>query len=159
MTKLTDLDRQIIQQCILDRWNPHRLNRKIAHHFGLPLNQVRHIRRKPAFKQEYARQMAIYQGAFDEVQMADRKERVKAMDALFHKIPDYRVALKLKVLAAIRAEVAGDHVIHHTHLHHAVPTGPDIPPRPATYEEWLKQNLLGQQAGRVGQGEEAAGSG
>ena len=91
MTKLTDLDRQIIQQCILDRWNPHRLNRKIAHHFGLTLNQVRLSRRKPAFKQEYARQMAIYQGAFDEVQMADRKERVKAMDALFHKIPDYRV--------------------------------------------------------------------
>ena len=88
MAKLTDLDRQIIQQCILDRWNPHRLNRKIAHHFGLTLNQVRHIRRKPAFKQEYARQMAIYQGAFDEVQMADRKERVKAMDALFHKIPE-----------------------------------------------------------------------
>ena len=146
MTKLTDLDRQIIQQCILDRWNPHRLNRKIAHHFGLTLNQVRHIRRKPAFKQEYARQMAIYQGAFDEVQMADRKERVKAMDALFHKIPDYRVALKLKVLAAIRAEVAGDHVIHHTHLHQAVPTGPDIPPRAGTYEEWLKQNLLVQQA-------------
>ncbi len=38
--------------------------------------------------------------------MADRKERVKAMDALFHKIPDYRVALKLKVLATVRTEVA-----------------------------------------------------
>ena len=38
--------------------------------------------------------------------MADRKERVKAMDALFHKIPDYRVALKLKVLATVRPEVA-----------------------------------------------------
>ena len=93
MTKLTDLDRQIIQQCILDRWNPHRLNRKIAHHFGLTLNQVRHIRRKPDFKEEYARQMAIYQGAFDEVQMAERKERVKAMDALFHKIPERDVWL------------------------------------------------------------------
>jgi DNA-directed RNA polymerase sigma subunit (sigma70/sigma32) len=41
---LTDTERAIIQQIILDRWNPLRLHKKIASHFGLTINQVRHIR-------------------------------------------------------------------------------------------------------------------
>ncbi|SVB69019.1 uncharacterized protein METZ01_LOCUS221873 [marine metagenome] len=46
---LTDTERAIIQQVILDRWNPLRLNKKIATHFGLTINQVRHLRSKPVF--------------------------------------------------------------------------------------------------------------
>jgi hypothetical protein len=42
-------DSAIIQQIILNRWNPLRLNKKIASHFGLTINQVRHIRSKSAF--------------------------------------------------------------------------------------------------------------
>ena len=34
---LTDRDSAIIQQIILDRWNPLRLNKKIASHFGLTI--------------------------------------------------------------------------------------------------------------------------
>ena len=49
---LTDRDRAIIQQVILDRWNPLRLNKKIATHFGLTINQVRHLRSKSAFQTE-----------------------------------------------------------------------------------------------------------
>ncbi|MEE2833967.1 MAG: hypothetical protein VYD18_16525 [Candidatus Latescibacterota bacterium] len=97
------------QQVILDRWNPLRLNKKIASHFGLTINQVRHIRSKPAFQAEYSKQLAIDQRSFDEIQLADRKERVMAMQELFEKIPDIRVALKLKILAQIRAEVGQDH--------------------------------------------------
>ena len=87
---LTDRDRAIIQQIILDRWNPLRLNKKIATHFGLTINQVRHIRSKPVFQTEYKRQLAIYQQSFDEIQLADRKERVLAMQELYEKIPDIR---------------------------------------------------------------------
>ena len=75
--------RAIIQQVILDRWNPLRLNKKIASHFGLTINQVRHIRSKPAFQAEYSKQLAIYQRSFDEIQLADRKERVMAMQELY----------------------------------------------------------------------------
>ena len=49
--------------------------------------------------------MAIYQQSIDENQLADRKERIKAMRDLYDKIPDIRVALKMKILAQIRAEV------------------------------------------------------
>ena len=101
------------QQVILDRWNPLRLNKKIATHFGLTINQVRHIRSKPVFQAEYKRQLAIYQQSFDEIQLADRKERVLAMQELYEKIPDIRVALKLKILAQIRAEVGQDQPIQH----------------------------------------------
>ena len=38
--ELTDREHQIIQQLILDRWNPHRINKKIADHHGLTINQV-----------------------------------------------------------------------------------------------------------------------
>ena len=85
---------RIVQQVTLDRWNPLRLNKKIATHFGLTINQVRHIRSKPVFQTEYKRQLAIYQQSFDEIQLADRKERVLAMQELYEKI-----------LAQIRAEV------------------------------------------------------
>ncbi len=136
---LTDTERAIIQQVILDRWNPLRLNKKIASHFGLTINQVRHIRSKSAFQTEYKRQLAIYQQSFDEIQLADRKERVLAMQELYVKIPDIRVALKLKILAQIRAEVGQDQPIQHVH---AVHVGVNIPPRAETYEEWLDQNRL-----------------
>jgi hypothetical protein len=66
---LTDRDRAIIQQVILDRWNPLRLNKKIATHFCLTINQVRHLRSKPVFQAEYKRQLAIYQQSFDEIQL------------------------------------------------------------------------------------------
>ena len=74
--ELTDREHAIIQQIILDRWNPHRLNKKISSHFGLSTNQVRHIRSKPRFQAEYEKQLAIYQKSFDDILLADRKERV-----------------------------------------------------------------------------------
>ena len=64
---LTSQEHEIIQQLILDRWNPHRINMKIANHFGLSVNQVRHIRRKPHFQAEYTKQLAIYKDSFDDV--------------------------------------------------------------------------------------------
>ncbi len=39
------------------------------------------------------------QQSFDEIQLADPKERAKAMQDSYDKIPDIRVALKLKILA------------------------------------------------------------
>ena len=73
--ELTDREHQIIQQLILDRWNPHRINKKIANHHGLTINQVKYMRSKPAFKAEHDKQLAIYLDSFDDIQLADRKER------------------------------------------------------------------------------------
>ncbi len=44
--ELTDREHQIIQQLILDRWNLHRINKKIADHDGLTINQVKYMRSK-----------------------------------------------------------------------------------------------------------------
>ena len=41
--ELTAQERAIIQQAILDRWNPHRLTWKIANHFDLSVNQIRNF--------------------------------------------------------------------------------------------------------------------
>ena len=139
MTKeLTTQEHEIIQQLILDRWNPHRINQKIANHFGLSINQVRHIRRKPQFQAEYVKQLAIYKDSFDDVCLADRKERVKALDRLYQRIPDVRVALKIKVLQAIREEVGDDRPV--LEVHHSGQIGVNAPPRAASYEEWVQQN-------------------
>jgi len=45
----------MIQMILLDRWNPHRLDKKIAFHFALSLDQVRDIRQQPAFLEELER--------------------------------------------------------------------------------------------------------
>ena len=121
---------------ILDRWNPGRINEKIANHFGLTKNQVRHIRRKPQFQAEYAKQLAIYQNEFAKIRLGDRKERVKAMSDLYEKIPDCRVALKLKVLAQIREETAGSELI----AEHCPDAALVHAERELSYEEWLKMN-------------------
>jgi hypothetical protein len=145
--ELTDQERAIIQQAILDRWNPHRLTWKIANHFDLSVNQIRHIKSKATFKAEYAKQLAIYQGSFSDIQLGDRKERVKAMDDLYHLIPDYRVALKLKVLAQIRHEVGHDQPIEEPP---SEAMGLNLPPRAQSYEEWLKQNRMAEKERQAG---------
>ena len=124
--ELTDRERAIVQQIILDRWNPRRLNKKISSHFGLTINQVRHIRSKATFEAEYKKQLAIYQQSFDDICLADRKERVKAMSELFEKVPDIRVKLKLKILEQIRQEVGHDEPIKHDY---EVQIGVNVPPR------------------------------
>ena len=139
--ELTDQEKSIIQMVVLDRWNPHRLTWKISNHFGLSENQVRHIRRKTAFQAELRRQQAIYRGEFDGVQLADRKERVLALQTLYERVPNMRVSLKLKILNQIRHEV-GDEPIHHI-CEVPVP-GVNIPPRATSYDEWLSQNLLSE---------------
>jgi hypothetical protein len=83
--------------------------------------------------------LAIYQQSIDENQLADRKKRIKAMRDLYDKIPDISVALKVKILAQIRAEVGQDQPIQHVHTVHV---GVNITPRAETYEEWLDQNQL-----------------
>ena len=119
---------------------------KIANHFDLSVNQIRHIKSKATFKAEYAKQLAIYQGSFGDIRLGDRKERVKAMDDLYHLIPDYRVALKLKVLAQIRVEVGQDQPMEHP----AAPIGTDLPPRAQSYEQWLKQKQQAEKARQAG---------
>ena len=59
-TATTDMEDQIIQQLILDRWNPHRIDHKIANHFGLMLEKVRKIRGKEAFQIEHERQLRMF---------------------------------------------------------------------------------------------------
>ena len=75
--ELTDREHQIIQQLILDRWNPHRINKKIANHHGLTINQVKYMRSKPAFKAEYDKQLAIYLDSFDDIQQHAKKSSLK----------------------------------------------------------------------------------
>ena len=125
---LTDTERAIVRQVILDRWNPLRLNKKTVSHVGLTINQVRHIPSKSPFQTEYKLQLAIYQSSFEEIQLADRKQRVLAMQELYEKIPDIRVALKLKVLAQIRVEVGQDEVAKQQPEAAEV----DVPPRAQT---------------------------
>ena len=135
---LSDTEKQIVQMLVLDRWNPGRINKKIASHFGLSPNQVRHIRRKPEFQAEYAKQLAIYQHEFEDVELADRKERVRALNDLFFKIPDIRMKLKLKVLEQISREVGHlryDYVHGYPVESHSVPQQP----KEQTYEEWLHE--------------------
>ena len=102
--RLQDVEHQIIQQLILDRWNPHRIDHKIANHFGLTIERVRRIRSTEAFQAEHARQLAIYGDPTMLICGDDRRRRVDALQGLYERVPDRRVALKLKILGQIRRE-------------------------------------------------------
>ena len=122
----------MIQMILLDRWNPHRLDKKIASHFDLTLDQVRDIRQQPAFQEEVERQRHIGEQPF--VNLADRKERVVALQQLFERVPDVRTALRLKILAQIRKDVLDDKPIPHISEAQVPP-----PTREKIYGEWLEE--------------------
>ena len=131
--------KQAIQLMILDRWNPREQSRKVANHLGVKRDTVKRWRVDPDFIAEYKRQLDIYQKNFDDVQLADRKERVKELDKLYRRIPEARVQLKVKVLDAIAREV-GDVRDTHIHKHMVEQFGVNAPPAADNYEEWVKQN-------------------
>ena len=98
----TDIKDQIIQQLILDRWNPHSIDHKIANHFGLPLEEVRKIRAKEAFQVEHERQLSVFEGRGKDLDIKGRRRRLRALQELYYRVPHKRVALKLKIIAQLR---------------------------------------------------------
>jgi hypothetical protein len=70
--------------------------------------------------------------------LADRKERVKALDGIFQNLGDNQTGLRIKVLQAIRQEVGDDKQV--VEVQHSGSIGIQSPPRAESYEEWVKQN-------------------
>jgi hypothetical protein len=136
---LNSTHKQAIQLMILDRWNPRQQSRKVANHLGVQPATVKDWRNNEDFIAEYKRQLDIYQKNFDDIKLADRKERVKELDALYRRIPEARVQLKVKVLDAIAREV-GDVRDTHIHKHMVEQFGVNAPPAADNYEDWVKQN-------------------
>ena len=134
---LSEKQQEAVQLVVLDRWNPHLVNDKIARTVGVEKSTVFRWRKNPEFAAELKKQLERDRQDFDEIPLAWRKNRVLALERLYDKIEDRRVALKLKVLAAIRAEV-GDHRIQVDHTIEV--KGVNLPPRAESYEEWMAQN-------------------
>ena len=134
---LSELQEQAVQLVVLDRWNPKMANDKIAKTLGVDKSTVFRWRKDPEFDKALQTELERDRADFDEVPLAWRKNRVLALEDLYQKIDDARVALKLKVLKEIREEV-GDHRIQ---VDHTVEIkGVNLPPRAESYEEWLQQN-------------------
>jgi hypothetical protein len=140
--KLNTNHKQAIQLMILDRWVPAKTTNNVANHLGVAPQTVALWRTDKDFCAEFKRQLDIYRKNFDDVQLADRKERVKELQRLYVKIPDKRIALKIKVLDTIAREM-GDVQTHvHKHMLERADTqdGVNAPPQANTYEEWVEQN-------------------
>ena len=90
------------------------------------------------FREEFDRQVKLYRANFDDVPLADRKERVKALQSIYEDLQERDKAMKLKVLMAIRQEVGDDKQVVEHHVSGAV--GVNLPPRAESYSEWLEQN-------------------
>jgi len=131
--ELTGLERAMIEMILIDLWSPHRLNRKIGSHFGLAIDEVLRVRCKPAFIAELERQRTIGQQSF--VPLADRLERVVALQQLFERVPDARVALRMKILREIRTLVLDDKYVL------GAPARDTAPPPSQTYAEWLESEV------------------
>ncbi len=146
----TEKQLQCITLMILWRYDTHRGMSELADTLGVARQTLYKWKGRDYFKEEYERQLRLYKENFEDIQLADRKERVKALSLLFEQVPSHRTELKLKILKEIRTEVGDDHpmtlqvqggVTHSVQgeiAHKA--TGPNLPPRAANYDEWLSQN-------------------
>ena len=140
---LSDLQQQAVQLIVLDRWNPSKANDKVAKTLDVNKSTVFRWRKDAEFDKALKKEIERDRSNFDDVPLAWRKNRVLALEELYNKIEDRRVALKLKVLKELREEV-GDHRIQ---VEHTVEVkGLNVPPRAESYEEWLKQNSKMDQA-------------
>ena len=135
--KLTNRHHEAIQMMILDRYSRRQQCQQIAKQLGVHTMPVTAWRRDEEFKAEYEKQLSIYRNDFEDIRLADRKERVQVLSDMFDHIPEERVSLRLKVLEQVRIEV-GDDRIEVAHTHELI--GPNTPPRASSYEEWLQQN-------------------
>ena len=135
--KLTNRHHEAIQMMILDRYSRRQQCQQIAKQLGVHTMTVTAWRRDEEFKAEYDKQLSIYRNDFEDIRLADRKERVQVLSDMFDHIPEERVSLRLKVLEQVRIEV-GDDRIEVAHTHELI--GPNTPPRASSYEEWLQQN-------------------
>ena len=135
--KLTNRHHEAIQMMILDRYSRRQQCQQIAKQLGVHTMTVTAWRRDEEFKAEYEKQLSIYRNDFEDIRLADRKERVQVLSDMFDHIPEERVSLRLKVLEQVRIEV-GDDRIEVAHTHELI--GPNTPPRASSYEEWLAQN-------------------
>ena len=143
MMALSDLQQQAVQLIVLDRWNPSKANDKVARTLDVNKSTVFRWRKDAEFDKALKKEIERDRSNFDDVPLAFRKNRVLALEDLYNKIEDRRVALKLKVLKEIREEV-GDHRIQ---VEHTVEVkGLNVPPRADNYDEWLKQNNKMDQA-------------
>jgi len=136
--KLTDRHKQVIHLLILDRGLRRDSSAMIAKQMGVTRGTVAKWRVDEEFKEEFDKQLKLYRANFDDVTLADRKERVKALDAIFEELPDKQVGLKIKVLQAIRQEVGDDKQV--VEVTHTGSVGIEAPPRATSYEEWVSQN-------------------
>ena len=140
---LSDLQQQAVQLIVLDRWNPSKANDKVAKTLDVNKSTVFRWRKDAEFDKALKKEIERDRSNFDDVPLAFRKNRVLALEDLYNKIEDRRVALKLKVLKEIREEV-GDHRIQ---VEHTVEVkGLNVPPWADSYDEWLKQNNKMDQA-------------
>jgi hypothetical protein len=143
--ELKDIHRQAIQLLILRRWDAGRgrgsngLIQQVAEELGVKPDTVKHWRICDNFRSELGRQLAIFRRNFDDIQLADRRERVKLLDSLYFLVDDTRVELKLKILREIREEV-GDNVRRVEQTVNITQGGVNVPPPASNYEEWLEQN-------------------
>lgn len=140
--------RTLIHYLVMDRWDGKGITEEVRGEIGVSQQQVSKWRKKEVFQDELKRQIELYRANFDDIQMADRKERVLEYARMLQLIPDQRVSLRIKVLQAIAKEV-GDDKPRELHLHKHDSTtiqGPNIPPRAQSYEEWMTQNAAAEAA-------------
>lgn len=136
--KLTDRHSKAIHLLILDRGLRRDSTLMIAQQLGVKRSTLGVWRAAPEFQEEFQKQLRLYRQNFDDVPLADRIERVKALDEIFLGLPEKQAALKVKVLQAIRQEVGDDKQV--LEVNHTGSIGIEAPPRAQSYEEWLQQN-------------------
>jgi|TARA_Y100000310_G_scaffold333866_1_gene412306 hypothetical protein len=129
---------EAIHYLVLDRHAKGDVTKKIAQLVKCQPVTITRWRKLDYFRAEFDRQVKLYRANFDDVPLADRKERVKALQSIYEDLQERDKAMKLKVLMAIRQEVGDDKQVVEHHVSGAV--GVNLPPRADSYEEWISQN-------------------
>ena len=138
-TVLSESQILAIEYLILNRFKKPS-SAAIGEAIGVKSHTVSQWRRQELFQEELDRRTMLYKQNFEDVQLADRKERVVALQKLFDRLGDEGpTTIKLKILQEIRQETGGNAPIQ-VEMHHSLGHGPELPPRAGTYDEWCDQN-------------------
>jgi hypothetical protein len=145
--KLTEKHLKCIHLMILDRFDRSNQTEWVSGQVGVRPRTISDWKEDPDFQAEYQRQLEMYRNNFDDIKLADRKERVRVLSDLFEVVEDVGprgTKLKMALIEQIRMEMGIGEPENVRHLHAFV--GVNTPPRAENYDEWVKQNTKMEKA-------------
>ena len=102
---LLPIQSQAIELMLLHQFNPDMPSSKITKHLKITKDTLEQWKKDELFQAAFAKKRELLRNRFDDLRLAQRRERVKELEKLYHTADPTLIEVRLKILREIRTEV------------------------------------------------------